>query len=383
MKATSLTVFAVFLGFMISSYNLSEDSSENIGLPSWVSDYMIFPSGIHWKLRGSCGSFQEVTARFSVIEVSVKADKDGIWEIDFPPIASGISDDLVFVCNGKKTIIKEALSGNIWLCAGQSNMGMPVSYSNEPVEAADDISLLNIRYFDGRQWIIVTDKNVQGISAVALFFAVEMEKSQKVPIGIFVAAKGGTGIESWMPVEAFPNSVRGLRFKALANDTMVLKAARDDEADFKPYGQHRLAAWGLGRAVPASLFNELIRPFGQMPLTGVVWYQGESNAATIDQAAEYHLWLENLIFSYRMFFNNPCLIFTIIQLPDYEAATSEERKAWTTLQNAQEEVANNTKQAIFVDIKDLGELDDIHPRRKKEVGTRTARAVCKLMDHLF
>lgn len=383
MKTKYLTVFAVFLGFMIFPFHRSEGASGNIDLPSWVSDHMIFPSGIRWKLQGSCGSFREVSVRFGEMEVSANADKDGMWEMDFPPIASGISDDMVFVCNGEKKIVKEVLSGNIWLCAGQSNMQIPVSYSNESAEATNDVFLLNIRYFNGRQWIKVTDKNVQSISAVALFFAVEMEKSQKGPVGIFVVAKGGTGIEAWMPENAFPDSETGHRFSAFANDALVLKAAQDDKADMKPYGQHRLAAWGLGRAVPASLFNELVRPFGQMPLTGVVWYQGESNAENIDRVAGYRIWLENLIFSYRKLFNSPNLPFAIIQLPTYEAATSEGREAWTILQNAQEEAVNNTKQTVLVDIKDLGELDNIHPHRKKEVGIRTAKAVFKLMDHEF
>jgi lysophospholipase L1-like esterase len=367
--------------FLLGKYLDEVQTSGKFSLPPWVLDNMIFPSGINWKLQGSCSPLQKVSLSFGGIKISTKAGKAGIWKMDFPPVKPGISGEMVFVCNGEKKIIKDVLSGNIWLCAGQSNMVVPVSYSAESAEAGNDISSSDIRYFNGNQWLKVTRENVQSISAVALFFAAEMEKRQKSPVGIFVAARGGTGIEAWIPEDAFPDNETGRRFKILANDSLVLKAAGEDKADVKPYGQHKLAKWGLTRAVPASLFDELVRPSGQMPVAGVVWYQGESNAENIDQAAGYHLWLENLISSYRKLFDNPGLPFAIIQIPAYDAATPESRKAWTAIQNAQETAVNNTKQAVLVDIKDLGDLNDIHPRRKKEVGIRTAKAVCELINN--
>ena len=376
----NLLTILLFLSLLIFPFHATDGQiTGKFDLPSWVSDNMIFPSGISWKLPGSCGSLQEISVSFGEIKLSTKADKKGLWEINFPPVSPGISDDLVFTCNGETKVIKNALSGNIWLCAGQSNMEVTVSFSAEASQAGNDIFSLDIRYFNGNQWVKVTDKNVRDISAVALFFAVEMEKSQKIPVGIFVAARGGTGIEAWIPESAFPDNERGRRYRTLANDPLVLKAAQEDKADLKLYGQHRLAKWGLARAVPASLFNEFVRPFGQMPLTGVVWYQGESNAESMDQATEYRIWLENLIISYRKLFNNPALPFAIIQLPDYEAATPEANKAWTTVRDIQKAVVNNTKQAVLVDIKDLGDANNLHPRRKKEVGIRTAAAVQQIL----
>ena len=267
---------------------------------------MILPSETNWTLRGSCSPLQEVSTSFDKIRISTKATKDGIWEINFPSVKPGISGDMVFICNGETKVIKEVLSGDIWLCAGQSNMIMQVKSSRESAEAGNDASSCDIRYFNGEKWLKITSENVQHISAVAFFFAAEMQKRQRKPMGIFVAARGGTGIEAWVPKEAFPNNETGNRFRTLVNDPIVLKAAKEDEEDMKPYGQHRLAKWGLGRAVPATLFNKLIRPFGQLPLTGVVWYQGESNADNINQATEYRFWLENLISSYRKYFNPTC-----------------------------------------------------------------------------
>ena len=374
--------FVIFvIGLLVFPFQkLDGQITKKINLPPWISDNMIFPSEINWTLQGSCDSFQEVSVKFDKVKISTKADKDGRWKIYFPSVEPGISGEMVFVCNGEEKIIREVLSGNIWLCAGQSNMAMQVKSSSESVEAENDVSSCDIRYFNSIQWTKITSKNVQDISAVAFFFAVEMKKIQKNPIGIFVAARGGTGIEAWIPEEAFPNTETGNRFKTLVNDSLLLKAARDDKEDMKPYGQHRLAKWGLGRAVPASLFNELIRPFGQLPITGVIWYQGESNTENISQATEYRFWLENLISSYRRLFSKPDLPFVIIQLPVYNPDSSESRKAWKILQGVQATVANNVSQTALVNIRDLGDLNNIHPSRKKEVGERAAKAVCELIS---
>lgn len=375
--------FVIFvIGLLVFPFQkLDGQITKKLNLPPWISDNMIFPSEINWTLQGSCDSFQEVSVNFDKVKISTKADKDGRWKINFPSVEPGISGEMVFVCNGEEKIIREVLSGNIWLCAGQSNMAMQVKSSGESVEAENDVSSCDIRYFNSIQWTKVTSKNVQDISAVAFFFAVEMKKIQKNPIGIFVAARGGTGIEAWIPEDAFPNNETGNRFKTLVNDSLVLKAASEDKEDMKPYGQHRLAKWGLGRAAPASLFNELIRPFGQLSITGVIWYQGESNTENISQATEYRFWLENLISSYRRLFNKPDLPFAIIQLPVYDPGVPESRKAWEILQGVQATVANNTSQTVLVNIQDLGDLNKIHPNRKKEVGERAAKAVCELISN--
>ena len=253
-------------------------------------------------------------------------------------------------------------------------MHFPVNASDESNEMKKAIPMVDIRYFNGEKWLRINSENVGNISAVGAWFSIEMARNQGSPIGIFVAARGGTGIEAWLSGNAFPSNETGRRYRVLIDDPEVLQAAEEDKKDMKPYGQHRLAKWGLGRAVPASLFNKLIQPFGDLPVCGVLWYQGESNTENPAQAKEYRYWLENLISSYRVHFKNTLLPFVIIQLPSYDPGTSEQRKAWRMLQKVQTEVAGYTPYSEVVDIKDLGELDNIHPRKKMGVGIRAARA---------
>jgi sialate O-acetylesterase len=356
-----------------------------LSLPVWVSDHMMLPANRSFTLSGTVTPGATVTVEFADQKKTVVADNSGSWTVTLDPMpASRESRVLKISCNHQSAISNrqfvDVLIGDIWLCAGQSNMQRQVKDSAEADEAVNDIQNVVVRCFNGSRWMVVNEENVVGVSAVGVWFAVEMAQRQDVPVGIYVAARGGTGIEAWVPVDAFPDTSEGRRLKLLVNNPEVLEAADEDAADFKPWGQHRLFKWGLGRAVPSRLFEQLIRPVGELPVRGVVWYQGESNADHMAQALEYHAWLKNLIPAYRSLLKSPELPFVIIQLPSYDQGSPEGRSGWKIVQDAQSAVVADTSGAMLVDIKDLGDLKDIHPRRKKEVGIRAANAVCTLLQ---
>lgn len=188
---------------------------------------------------------------------------------------------------------------------------------------------------------------------------------------------GGTGIEAWIPEQAFPDTEHGRRMRPLVNDPQVLKAAKEDAADPKVYGQHRLAKWGLARAVPASLYRQLVEPAARLPVRGVVWYQGESNAVPDAPEEEYRQWLKSLVASWRDLWHSPDLPFIVIQLPDYDPGTDDGRAAWARVQNEQAAAAQETDGIWVVETQGLGDPKDIHPRRKKEVGIRAATTACQ------
>jgi sialate O-acetylesterase len=353
-------------------------------LSVWLSDHMMLPANRPVPLSGRAAPGAVITVEFADQKKTAVADSSSHWEVILDPMpASRESRVLKISCNHQSAISNrqfvDVLIGDIWLCSGQSNMQLQVKDSDEAAEAVADIQNADVRCFDGCRWVVITPENVRQISAVGAYFAMEMARRQKAPVGIFVAARGGTGIEAWVPVEAFPDTDDGSRFKPLVNNPDVLKAAEEDAADFQPYGKHRLYKWRLGRAVPSSLYETLIRPFGDLPVCGVVWYQGESNASNVERAQEYRLWLQRLIGVYRSLWRNPNMPFVIIQLPDYDSGSDSGRAGWARLQHEQASVAESTANAVLVDIKDLGDLKDIHPRRKREVGVRAAEAAWKLL----
>ena len=121
--------------------------------------------------------------------------------------------------------------------------------------------------------------------------------------------------------------------------------------------------------VPTVLYNAMIAPLQAWPLTGVLWYQGESNAGPGDAEA-YADRMRTLVNFWRKRFGNEELPFYWVQLANFRAAPGDPNDpGWAILRASQTAALDlpRTGQAIITDI---GEADDIHPRNKWEVGRR-------------
>ncbi|PTR13352.1 MULTISPECIES: sialate O-acetylesterase [unclassified Novosphingobium] len=127
-----------------------------------------------------------------------------------------------------------------------------------------------------------------------------------------------------------------------------------------------IAASGL-----TTLYNGMIAPLGDIPLAGIAWYQGESNAG---DAAGYRGLLRALIADWRSrFATRP---FGIVQIAGYGPLVAGPTDAfWPRIREAQREVAASDPDAGLAVAIDVGDPDDIHPTRKKPVGQRLAQAL--------
>ncbi|GEO11429.1 9-O-acetylesterase [Segetibacter aerophilus] len=129
---------------------------------------------------------------------------------------------------------------------------------------------------------------------------------------------------------------------------------------------------------PTSLYNAMAAPVNNFTIKGVLWYQGESN---INNAAEYDKLLPGLIADWRSKWKQPDLPFLYVQLPNFqEVQYVPSESPWAVLREAQLKTLSvqNTGMAVAID---LGEWNDIHPDRKKEVGDRLALAAMKVAYH--
>ena len=126
---------------------------------------------------------------------------------------------------------------------------------------------------------------------------------------------------------------------------------------------------------PLGLFNAMFSPIINYTLKGIVWYQGESNAS---RASEYNSVLSTLIGEWRKLKGQGELPFLFVQLPDFMNPKPEPSEGeWAILRNQQLKTLSVPNTAMAVTI-GLGEWNDIHPLRKKEVGQRLALAAEKL-----
>ena len=124
---------------------------------------------------------------------------------------------------------------------------------------------------------------------------------------------------------------------------------------------------------PAGLYNAMIAPLENYALSGVIWYQGESNCTN---AAQYGTLLDTLIGACREEFTKPDLPFYIIELAAFEhSELTDNDWGWNRVQKEQRRTAERVPGAYLVPNADIGEWNDIHPQDKKTVGQRTARTI--------
>lgn len=122
--------------------------------------------------------------------------------------------------------------------------------------------------------------------------------------------------------------------------------------------------------LPAVLYNAMLHPLAPYALSGVVWYQGESNT---DDGNIYEQMLTELVSGWRQLWQAPDLPFVIVQLANFmEASDKPQDTGWSRIREAQRLATHHIPNTALACIIDLGEAVDIHPLRKREVAQRVA-----------
>ena len=128
-----------------------------------------------------------------------------------------------------------------------------------------------------------------------------------------------------------------------------------------------------------TLYNAVLYPLAPYALSGVVWYQGESNTGN---PAPYADLLRKLMGCWRDRWQDPQMPFCIVQLANFmEPSEQPQNSSWAQLREAQRTVAKSDPRAELACIIDLGETVDIHPLRKKEVAERIGLCMDRLAYH--
>lgn len=126
---------------------------------------------------------------------------------------------------------------------------------------------------------------------------------------------------------------------------------------------------------PSGLFNAMIAPLASYATSGVIWYQGESNAGSPEGYGEL---LEKMIADWRAQMHEAGLPFYVVELADYEhSELAGEDNGWKRIQNAQRSTAEKMEGVWLIHNADLGEWNDIHPQDKKTLGERIADEILK------
>lgn len=400
-------------------------------LPSLFGDHMILQQNMKNTIWGWADPKEQITVTASWgASASAQANADGGWKVllDTPAFGTGHSLKIT----GSKTIeIKDVAIGEVWLCAGQSNMGWSTGNSAE-AELEANVNLPNYRIFkSGRehwheplkekrdlmgQWKTCNPESAAETSVVAYNFGKKLHLALNVPVGIIQEAYAGTPIEGWMPWEvqqdiaqskeqkadmdksakrqldgkgesrekslaAFNQEMTDYNKQVAAGETMKSK-----NRELKPPYIKKPA--DMGNQYPANIFNAMIYPIRPYGIKGAIWYQGERNSKTVPQAVAYGEQLKRLISYYRSSWHELSggnvakdFPFFFTQLPSWEPPQTQPvegvEATWSVNREAMRIVSiemPHTGMAVGID---CGDPVALHPQNKKPIGIRHAYLALK------
>jgi sialate O-acetylesterase len=177
-------------------------------------DNMVLQRGKVNTLWGWAEPGDKVNVEIGDARATGVAGSDRRWEVKIQPPPAGGPYTVRII--GRQTVeLHNVLVGDVWLCGGQSNMGLPLRFTRNGEEVAKtanypDIRFVNVeghsayRHTDlaGGKWSAVTPETANWISAVAFYFARKVQGQMHIPIGLVLDDMGGTPAETWTSAEA-------------------------------------------------------------------------------------------------------------------------------------------------------------------------------------
>lgn len=379
-------LFSILAAFGLSLHSNSAVASDQVTEPQLSSifsdgvvlqrDRPILIGGYGAQLEHKITVFLGDTKRSAVI----KGDPIGTWSATFPGRShSAKSLSIRILVDGQETnVVNEVVVGDVWIAAGQSNMQMQVkgllkkkiNRAQTWVDSADfplvRLKRVHTPVVPGSKqstvnllpspWNLMTPETVENFSAVAAVFAREIHTKHKVPIGIIDVSWGGKPIEPFIPAAQFET------------DPLLRKIA--DLADADKLDELAQLEGGViirnPEGHPSAIYNARMAALNRFPISGFIWYQGESNSGKKEDPRHYSKKMQAMVRGWREDWQSPQLPFLFVQLPSYEPATG-----WIRLREEQRlanlEIAHSAM-AVTIDLPGK----EIHPPHKFEVGKRLA-----------
>lgn len=381
-------------------------SRADVSLPALFGDHMVLQREVPASIWGQAAPGENISLSVNNQTVRVVSDKDGRWQTQLPAQKAGGPFDLRV--SGQNTLtLRDVYFGDVWLLSGQSNMEFGNKSILKPKVFAAESAAANdpeLRFFSvkknpqtaptrdvGGAWRASTPQSMAPFSATGYFFGRALRRKLGVPIGLIGSYWGGTQSESFTSFEAMVKHSPEL--KAYWEEKLASYPANKQQYDEKTLPQWQVAADNakakghplpekprkpLGspssKDRPGALFNGMIAPLIPLSLKGVAWYQGESNADTLEEALAYQTLFPLLINDWRAQWKQE-LPFLWVQLANHRRVQKnpvEPRAWWPYAREAQTFALSlpATGMALAIDIND--EPNNIHPSDKITTGERLA-----------
>ena len=340
-----------------------------VKLPQVIASNMVLQRNMPVPIWGTADAGEKVTVTFCGQSKSAAADAKGAWKVTLDKLKTNAKGATMVVKGSNTITLSNILVGEVWVGSGQSNMQWSLTRSANPKEEIATAKYPKIRLFlvprrpsatpladINAKWAECSPKTVPNFSAALYFFGRHLHKELNVPMGLIATAGGGTRVEPWIP-----------------------QCGLDGEPDLKPQATDaRKAASGVkGRRShqsPAMLYNGMVRGLVPFAIRGAIWYQGESN---MGEGMKYFVKKRALIDGWRKVWGQTTgapdgsgkFSFYLVQLAPFARYRDGQQPYIWEAQTACLTLPN-VGMCVTTDI--TGNLNDIHPKDKQNVGKRLA-----------
>lgn len=364
------------------------------------TDHAVLQQNVKVPVWGTAKDGEKVTVQIQGQTVSTVA-KDGRWQVALAPLKPGGPLTLT-IAGENQIVVQDVLVGEVWICAGQSNMERQLGLrppqkplANWEQEAAA-AHYPQMRHFGiprtpsdtvqtdvKGKWVVCSPETAPQFTAVGYYFGRDLTRKLNQPVGLINNAVGGTPAEAWTSRETLESMPQ---FKKILDQHAAAVQKWDPaqaEADYlKALETFKVAeadALGAGKPVPpaprkpqdpkksnhpSSLYNGMFYPLQPYAIRGVIWYQGEANHS---RAKEYQTLFPAMIADWRRTMAQGDFPFLFVQIAPFQNIGPEIREAqllsW-----------QKTARTAMVVTADCGDATDIHPTQKEPVGARLALA---------
>ncbi len=388
----------LFLISMLVFAGLGERCLGDVTVPAVISDNMVLQARTKVNVWGKADPGESVTVLLGPESAQTMAGKDGNWGLKLEGLASGGPYDMTI--SGKNSItVRNVAVGEVWLCAGESNMEFKtMAARNGPEEMADgDLPMVRLfkvkRAFSEKPaadcegtWVVCTPDAAKDFSAVGFFFARELNRRLREPVGMIESAWGPSRAEGWTPqatlekdpalhgvVDRYAKTLSGYPAAMAAYQVALAEwqgKADAAKASGSPAPREPVAPLSpTGPREPSALYNGMIAPLVRLPIRGVLWYQGESDTS---DPGLYRKLFPAMIGAWRAAWGAEEMPFLYAQLSGFLVRHSQpEESRWAELREAQAEALETPGTGMAVTA-DTGEEHEMHPADKQDVAHRLA-----------